>query len=368
MKTESYPRQGKLLLMRIWRQSHGFRSLAAQPKILQMFGQPVGQTLNRQVCIHEQLPADKLRLTLVGPQDRGSRLLAATRRGMEGGTQLVQLTVVSTASPPSEAQNIRSCSSNYSPGVASQVMVSRPRRYGFRSNRASSSQDPLLSREARLARGSRNAWLERLGLQNSCSSWYCFWAVDSLDMRITAPGLPVRRQGQQTLAAAGENRYCLRENKTIPPWAKSVKEVIRAETGKNFLGVKATELCLASLAPLSVATYASTLKKSSRSCSEEHLVPSQVQQRDIVQYIAYLSQEDKLKADNLQPYPSSINKFLRDHLQGPIPPVALVMAACKGFNKLQEDLAPAPFRVDLPAMVPLACLERAKLLTGAPAR
>ena len=187
-------------------------------------------------------------------------------------------------------------------------------------------------------------------------------------MRRTAPGLPVRRQGQQVLTRAAEGRYRLGRNESLPPWADSMKETFRAELGQDVVGARATDLCMASLAPTSVATYASTFKKFLKFCSEEHLVPIQVKQRDIVRYIAWLAQEGRIGADNLQPYLSSINRFLRDHLLDPVASGALVVAARRGFKRLQEDLAPAPVRVALPATMAQACLVQAERLKNATSR
>ena len=187
-------------------------------------------------------------------------------------------------------------------------------------------------------------------------------------MRRTVPGLPVRRQGQQVPSRQVNGRYRLGRNESLPSWADSMKEVFRLELGQDSLGAKATDLCMASLAPTSVTTYASTFKKFIRFCAEQHLVPSQVKQRDIVRYIAWLAQEGRIGADNLQPYLSSVNKFLRDHLLDPVASGALVVAARKGFKRLQVDLTPAPVRVALPASMARACLVQAERLQNASSR
>ena len=59
----------------------------------------------------------------------------------------------------------------------------------------------------------------------------------------------------------------------------------------------------------------------------------------------------------MQPYLSSINKFLQDHALPPVAPGPLVSGVYKGLKNCQEDMDPLLQRMPLPAPVALEILE-----------
>ncbi len=83
---------------------------------------------------------------------------------------------------------------------------------------------------------------------------------------------------------------------------------------------------------------------------------------DIARYLAWLGERGTIAADNLQPYWSAINRFLQDHARPPVAPGPLVAGVRKGLANSQEDTAPLPDRVPLPAPVAYAILELAEQL------
>ena len=66
-----------------------------------------------------------------------------------------------------------------------------------------------------------------------------------------------------------------------------------------------------------------------------------------------------MDAASLQPYLSSINKYLQDHAQPLVALGLLVSGIHKELANCQENLAPLPQRLPLPAPVALEILELA---------
>mmetsp|Transcript_21463 Transcript_21463/g.51206 ORF Transcript_21463/g.51206 Transcript_21463/m.51206 type:complete len:594 (-) Transcript_21463:313-2094(-) len=342
-------------------QSGRYRGLAATPEAFQISRQHMGEAHHRQICLHEQRPDPPLQLQMVGPRVRRYRLPPDAPRGMEEGEQLVQPPLDLTAKPYTKAQKIRSSSNSNSPNLETEALVSRARESSRGMHTVPSLPKPVLSREARQARGSRAARLERWGLQGTLPSWSYFWRKGSLNMRKTLPGLPVWfEDSQQQEEKQTATRYNLLRISPALPWADSMKETFRSALGHDSLGRTATELCMASLAPSSMKSYTSCFKKFLQFCSEEDILPQQVTTNHIVRYIAWIAREGRIAADSLQPYLSAVNKFLKDHLQEPVATGPMIAAARRGFRQLQEDLIPSAHRVAIPASFALACLDHAE--------
>jgi len=97
-------------------------------------------------------------------------------------------------------------------------------------------------------------------------------------------------------------------------------------------------------------------------CDTSLLDPHKVSPIDIARYIAWLGKRGTVAAASLQPYLSSINKYLQDHARPPVALEPLVSGVRKGLANCQEDLAPLPQRLPLPAPVALEILELAESL------
>ncbi len=83
---------------------------------------------------------------------------------------------------------------------------------------------------------------------------------------------------------------------------------------------------------------------------------------EIARYIAWLGERGTVAAGSLQPYLSAINRFLADHARPPMALGPMITNVRKGLDNCQQDLAPAPERVPIPAPVALAILNLAERL------
>jgi hypothetical protein len=66
--------------------------------------------------------------------------------------------------------------------------------------------------------------------------------------------------------------------------------------------------------------------------------------------------------DSLQPYLSTINKFLLDHGKPPVALGPMITGVSKGLANCQRDLVPTLERLPLPVLVALAIREKAERL------
>jgi hypothetical protein len=83
---------------------------------------------------------------------------------------------------------------------------------------------------------------------------------------------------------------------------------------------------------------------------------------DVARYVAWLGLRGTVAADSLQPYLSAVNRFLTDHALPPVALGPLVSGVRKGLANSQEDIAPLPERLALPAQVVLDVLRLAETL------
>ncbi len=90
--------------------------------------------------------------------------------------------------------------------------------------------------------------------------------------------------------------------------------------GDDELGKAATTLFQSSTTSRTDHNYSSSLKSLFEFYTVSILDPQQGTPIDIARYIAWLGKRGTFAAASLQPYMSSINKYLQDHA---LPPVAL---------------------------------------------
>ncbi len=83
---------------------------------------------------------------------------------------------------------------------------------------------------------------------------------------------------------------------------------------------------------------------------------------DVARYLAWLGEKGTIAANNLQPYLTTINKFLQDHALPPVALGPLVSGVRRGLTNSQEDSTPLLERMPLPAQVVCAILELAEHL------
>jgi hypothetical protein len=109
-------------------------------------------------------------------------------------------------------------------------------------------------------------------------------------------------------------------------------------------------------------SYTSNVKTFFEFCDSFLIDPQQASPIDIARYIAWLGKRGSVAVASLQPYLSSINKYLQDHALPPVTLGPLVSRVRKGLANCQEDLEPLPHRLPLPAPVALEILELAESL------
>ena len=95
---------------------------------------------------------------------------------------------------------------------------------------------------------------------------------------------------------------------------------MKAVFGDEELGEAATVLFQSATTKGTDQNYTSNLKTFFEFCDTSLIDPKQVSPIDIARYIAWLGKRGTLVAASLQPYLSSINKYLQDYA---LPPVAL---------------------------------------------
>jgi hypothetical protein len=132
--------------------------------------------------------------------------------------------------------------------------------------------------------------------------------------------------------------------------------------GDDELGKVASSLFQSSLTSGTYRHYSSNLNGFFKYCDLFLLDPLEVTQIDIARYIAWLGQRGSVSATSLTPYLSAINRFLQDHARQPVALGTLVAGVRKGLANCQEDLAPLPQRLPLPAPVALEILQLAERL------
>ena len=137
---------------------------------------------------------------------------------------------------------------------------------------------------------------------------------------------------------------------------------MNAVFGNDELGRAATSLFQAATTEGTDKNYSSNLKSFFEFCNVSLLEPQGVTPIDIARYIVWLGQRGTVAAASLQPYLSAINKYLLDHALPPVALGPLVSGVRKGLANCQEDLAPQPQRLPLPAPVALKILELAERL------
>ena len=90
--------------------------------------------------------------------------------------------------------------------------------------------------------------------------------------------------------------------------------------GDDELGEAATVLFQSATSKGTDQNYTSNLKTFFEFCDTSLIDPKHASPIDIARYIAWLGKRGTVAAASLQPYLSSINKYLQDHA---LPPVAL---------------------------------------------
>ena len=130
--------------------------------------------------------------------------------------------------------------------------------------------------------------------------------------------------------------------------------------GDDDLGKATTTLFQAATSKRTDQNYNSNLKSYVEVCDVSLLEPRDASPIDIARYITWLGERGTVVASRLQSYLSSINKYLQDHALPLVALGPLVSGVRKGLANCQEDMAPLPQRLPMPALVALEILELAE--------
>ena len=161
-------------------------------------------------------------------------------------------------------------------------------------------------------------------------------------------------------------KYGIREGAPVAPWAASMRLPYLSLLGEDPLGQLGTEMMTSQLAESSYKTYGTGLRSFSAFCATEGVDILDATPQTIVRYLAWLCDRGTVAAGSLQPYLSSINRFLQDHLRAPVALGPLVVSAKKGYAHLQTALTPATPRTFLPPTVAYKILVSAERMCQNP--
>jgi len=117
---------------------------------------------------------------------------------------------------------------------------------------------------------------------------------------------------------------------------------------------------LSSLQPSTLKNFGANLVGFFEFCELHAIAPLDDSPVDTARYIAWLGERETVAATSMQPYLSTINKFLQDHARLPVAIDPLVSSVRKGLEKCQRDENPNPERLPLPAPVAMSILEGAE--------
>jgi hypothetical protein len=145
------------------------------------------------------------------------------------------------------------------PLLAEQNMVPLFRPTGERNRALPGGPRPVLSRQARQARGGRTSRVERRGLSALAPSWlYTLRGAIGRALRPDRLNATIPRDHP---LRTGPPRYGMRIGTAPAPWSANLYETFQDLLGTDELGVTAVALLSNSLAPSSFASYDSALRQ-----------------------------------------------------------------------------------------------------------
>jgi hypothetical protein len=137
----------------------------------------------------------------------------------------------------------------------------------------------------------------------------------------SAPTFAIAQAPLRTFARIHNGRHCCRLNihSTSAPWTATMATHIHTLLGIDKLGRKGLSLLINSLAPTTYANYYSNLRNSFTMCLEENIHPLHAKSpATMVCFITWFCLYETIATATLQPYFSTVNKFVRDHQHEPI--------------------------------------------------
>jgi hypothetical protein len=117
------------------------------------------------------------------------------------------------------------------------------------------------------------------------------------------------------------------------------------------LGHRAIILLITLLAPNTYTNYVGGMRQFAKFCTEDNVNPFDPTPATIARHIVWLGRLGIISATSMQPYYSSISKFLRDLHRQPVVVGDMLADVRRGFELRQERLVDTIARVPLPAQV-----------------
>jgi hypothetical protein len=212
---------------------------------------------------------------------------------------------------------ITGSSDGHRPLHAGQNVVPRVRPARHRDFALPGGPRPVLSRQARQARGGRTTRVEHRGLSALTPSWL-YTRRGSIGRalrpdRLNSPVQPARSLRTRPPC------YHLQLRAAPAPWSADIAETFQDLLGTDKLGVTAVALLSNSLAPSTYASYDSALRQFFIFRTKENITPLHATPATMVRYTAWLALLGTVAASSLQTYFSAVNKIFRDHFSSANP-------------------------------------------------
>jgi len=218
------------------------------------------------------------------------------------------------------------------------------------------------ARRVQLARGSRDAALERRGLQGALPAWMHLRPAQNAQRVDTDTLRTISSFPRSTKARQVQRKYALRDDVAQAPWATAIHNTYKGLIGDDELGRFALTLLATSKESGTYRNYDNNFNKFVDFCTSEGLPPLEATPAHIVRYVAWLGKQGTNAAHALQPLFSAINHVYEAHGLPRIATGTLVNEAVKGLAGWQVPITTPTRRVALPAQAAYKVFQSAESL------
>ena len=289
--------------------------LEIKPENIQIHRPALGSTHNRSLRFNGEPDAPALQLTLAGPPNVGGGQLAISRLELAKGKQLGKSSVGITRGISFKTATKQGGSDRGGPCLGGYGLVSGAAEPGFRSFALPTSKRPVLSWQARQARGSRDAKLERRDIPPGIPSWMTRRRSSIKksqrtfgNFSISSVNFPVPKARQITPT------YTVRPPDAEAPWSTELFHAYSPLVGEDKLGKFTLSLLASAKERGTYKSYSSNFNRFVEFCNEENppIHPLEANVGTICRYIGWQGLRGTVGAANLQPCLSAINRIYKD--------------------------------------------------------
>jgi hypothetical protein len=227
------------------------RGLATLPPPIRPPSSPVGTPYYRPARFRAQHPALTIQRPVARPTVRGRRQLTPARRNLMAREQLLQPSMDRPAIPRRQAKPIASAGNRRRPLLAQQDVVPRHAAPRHHDRAFPNVTRPILSRQARHARGGRTTPFEASCLYTRRGA--IGLALQPTQVCSTAPPIIPPR--------IGPPRYRMQMDSAKALWSSTMVETYQSLLGTDTLGVTAINMLRNSLAPSAYANCNSAMRQ-----------------------------------------------------------------------------------------------------------